>query len=222
MLTVELKSLTEKKPETKDLKLDSDVFGLKRNDELIHQVYLAQYSNCRQVLAHTKTRGERVGSGKKPWKQKGTGRARVGTASTPIWRKGGIVFGPRNDRNFKKKVNLKMKRAAIKMVLSGKVADKELVVVEKNEIKDNKTKNAVKFVDKITKTSQSVLWVFSKEDAESKRAIKNLKNVTGIMIENLSVLNMLNNKYLIFSKEEVKMLEARYGKKDKQKKEEKK
>jgi large subunit ribosomal protein L4 len=213
MLTVELKSLTEKKPETKDMKLDPDVFGLKRNDELIHQVYLAQYSNCRQVLAHTKTRGERVGSGKKPWKQKGTGRARVGTASTPIWRKGGVVFGPRNDRNFKKKVNLKMKRAAIKMILSGKLADKELIVVEKNEIKDNKTKNAVKFVDKIAKSKQSILWVFSKGDVASKRATRNLKNVSGVMIENLSVLNMLNNKYLILSKEEVKMLEKRYGKK---------
>src|SRR4030042_3579155 len=86
----------------KDIELSDSVFSLPENDTLLHQVFVAQYANRRQVLAHAKDRAERAGSGKKPWRQKGTGRARVGSVRSPIWRKGGVIFGPTKDRNFKK------------------------------------------------------------------------------------------------------------------------
>src|SRR4030065_2872540 len=92
---------------TEELKLADSVFGLPDNDDLVHQVYVALMGNKRQVSADTKTRGERAGSGIKPWRQEGTGRARVGSVRTPVWKKGGVAFGPRNDRNFSQKVNKK-------------------------------------------------------------------------------------------------------------------
>src|SRR3989339_2196997 len=118
-MKIEVYNLAGKKIE--DIEASDAVFGLPGNDELLHQVYVAISANQRQVLAHTKTRGERAGSGKKPWRQKGTGRARVGSVRTPVWKKGGVVFGPRKDRNFSQKINQKMKAQAIRMVLAEKL-----------------------------------------------------------------------------------------------------
>ena len=98
-----------------DIKLPEAVFNLPSNNSLLHQVYVSMMSNKRQVIAHTKDRAERAGSGRKPWKQKGTGRARTGSVRNPIWRKGGIVFGPSKERNFKKRINQKMKQKSIKI-----------------------------------------------------------------------------------------------------------
>ena len=102
------------------VELDPAVFGVKPNSAVLHQAVVAQQANARTALAHTKTRGEISGGGKKPWKQKGTGRARAGSIRSPIWRGGGIVFGPRKIRNFSKKLNRKVHRAAILMALSAK------------------------------------------------------------------------------------------------------
>src|SRR3989339_1266964 len=124
----------------KDIELANFVFGVEKNDVLLHQVYVAQYANRQQILAHTKDRAERAGSGKKPWKQKGTGRARVGSVRSPIWRKGGIVFGPTKDRNFKKDVPKKMGQKALAVALSSKVRDKEMFLIEDLAMKEAKTK----------------------------------------------------------------------------------
>ena len=113
MAKVSVYNLEGKKVE--DIEVSETVFGLPKNDDLVHQVYVSQLANGRQVLAHTKTRGERSGSGIKPWRQKGTGRARVGSLRTPTWRGGGVAFGPRKDRNFTKKINKKMNALAIGM-----------------------------------------------------------------------------------------------------------
>jgi len=106
-----------------DIDLPEEVFGLDMNESLVHQVYVSMMSNKRSNIAHTKDRSDVSGGGKKPWKQKGTGRARVGSNRSPIWIGGGITFGPRNDKNFKKKINKKMKSKALFTVLSQKMRD---------------------------------------------------------------------------------------------------
>ncbi|MFW5885029.1 MAG: 50S ribosomal protein L4 [Patescibacteria group bacterium] len=209
MPKVDVKKLSGEKKES--LNLAEDVFGVERNDDLIHQVYLCQASNRRQNTAHTKTRGERRGSSQKPWRQKGTGRARVGTVRNPIWRKGGVAFGPRSEKNYQKKINIKMKKAAIRMVLSGKLADGELVIVENNNFLENKTKEAQKALDNL-KLNGSVLWAFDKQEKENFRVSRNLENVENIYSDNLNIYDILNKKFLILTKKAVKELELRYGK----------
>ncbi|MCK5080763.1 MAG: 50S ribosomal protein L4 [Candidatus Moranbacteria bacterium] len=194
-----------------ELELNQEVFGVEIKDELIHQIYVSQASNRRQVLAHTKTRSDRQGSGKKPWKQKGTGRARAGTASSPIWRKGGVVFGPSNERNFKKKINRKMNKSAIKMALSGKLKDKELIVLSDNNFSEKKTKKAQEVLKNLG-IEGSVLWAFEKKELDSQIVIRNLEKVASIFTDNINVYDMLNNKHLLITKEGIKKLEEKYGK----------
>ncbi len=208
MLKVEVKKLSGERLE--DLDLNQDVFGVEIKDELVHQVYVAQASNRRQVIAHTKTRGERTGTGKKPWKQKGTGRARVGTASNPIWRKGGVAFGPRNDRNFKKKINKKMNQSATKMVLSGKLKDKELIVLSDSNFSQKKTKEAKELLNKL-EVKGTVLWAFDKKELDNQVVSRNLEGVKNIFVDQVNVYDMLNAKYLIITKEGIKNLEEKYS-----------
>ena len=209
MLKVEVKKLNGEK--AKDLNLNQDVFGVEINEELIHQVYVSQASNRRINIAHTKTRGERAGSGKKPWKQKGTGRARVGTASNPIWRKGGVAFGPSNEINFKKKINKKVNQKAIKMVLSGKLRDKELVVLIYNNFENKKTKFAQDFLN-ILDIKGKVLWAFDKKELENQKVSRNLEKVKNIFVDKINVYDMLNTKYLFITKEGINNLEEKYTK----------
>ncbi|MDD4902277.1 MAG: 50S ribosomal protein L4 [Patescibacteria group bacterium] len=127
--------------EAKGQKEVSDaIFAVKSNPGLINEAVTAQMANERQVLAHTKTRSEVRGGGKKPWRQKGTGRARVGSSRSPLWKGGGIIFGPNSDRNFSKKINKKAKRKAMFMVLSDRAANNGLAIVEKLTLDDYKTK----------------------------------------------------------------------------------
>jgi large subunit ribosomal protein L4 len=209
MLKVEVKKLNGEKSE--ELELNQDVFGVEIKDDVIHQIYVSQASNRRQVIAHTKNRSERKCSGKKPWKQKGTGRARAGTASSPLWRKGGVVFGPTNERNFKKKINRKMNQAAIRMTLSGKLKDQELIVLSDNNFKNNKTKEAKDALIKLGAIG-TVLWAFDKEELDNRSASRNLDKVKNIFSDNINVYDMLNNKYLIITKAGIKSLEEKYGK----------
>jgi large subunit ribosomal protein L4 len=192
----------------KDIELSDSVFGLKKNDALLHQVYVSQYANRRKALAHTKDRSERAGSGKKPWKQKGTGRARVGSVRSPIWRKGGIIFGPTKDRNFKKNIPQKMNRKAISVALSGKAAGKEIVIVESLEMKEPKTKVMSQALGAL-KIKGSALIGFSKKERNSKRASRNIPKTSNIDVENLNVFDMLNSKWLIVSEEGAKLLEKK-------------
>ncbi|MDP1845458.1 MAG: 50S ribosomal protein L4 [Candidatus Moranbacteria bacterium] len=193
----------------KDIELSSSVFDLSANDALLHQIYVAQYANRRQVLAHTKDRAERAGSGKKPWKQKGTGRARVGSVRTPVWRKGGVVFGPTKDRNFKKDVPKKMNKKALAIALSGKVRDKELFLVDSLKADVVKTKMMKEALESL-KISRSALMGFSKDEKEMMKASRNLPKVDNILVDNLNVFDILNHKYLVISEKGVKFLEQKY------------
>lgn len=197
--------------EIEKIELSDAVFGVKKNDELIHQAMVAIQSNQRQVLAHTKNRGDRAGSGIKPWKQKGTGRARVGSVRNPAWKKGGVAFGPRNDRNFTKKINKKMNAKAIMMVLSAKLKDKEIIILDKFDLKEKKTK-AVADILKNLKISARTLISFSKEEKDLRLASRNIKKVENILTDQLNVLEMLKNKFLLMSKDSVKYLEEKYNK----------
>lgn len=195
--------------ETGSIELADAVFGLPENNDLVHQVYVSLTANQRQVLADTKNRGERSGSGIKPWAQKGTGRARVGSLRTPTWRGGGIAFGPRSDRNFKKKINRKMNAKAIALVLSGKLKDEELVVVDKLDFKEKKTKKMAEALKKLNLKGK-VLMAFADAEKEMELASRNLVKVTNISLRQLNVLDMLNNKNLVLSKDAVKFLEEKY------------
>ncbi len=129
--------------------LSEKVFGVEPKAAVIHQVAKAMMANKRQVLAHTKTRGEVRGGGIKPWRQKGTGRARHGSIRSPLWVGGGVTFGPRNDRNFKQKINNKMRRKAIAMGLSDRVKEDKFVVLDKIEMGEIKTKGIIKMFGKL-------------------------------------------------------------------------
>lgn len=195
--------------EIEKLIVADDVFGLERNDDLVHQVFVSIMSNRRVALAHTKTRGERSGSGIKPWKQKGTGRARVGSVRTPIWKKGGVVFGPRKDRNYKKKINKKMKAKAIATVLSGKLKDSELKVLEKLELNNKKTKEMARLISNL-KLKGKMLMAFEEKERNSRIYSRNIKGLDNILVEQLNVADMLNHKYLLMTKDSVKFLEKKY------------
>ncbi len=177
----------------KDIELPEKIFGVERNDALLHQIYVSQYANRRQIVAHTKDRAERAGSGRKPWRQKGTGRARVGSVRSPIWRKGGVIFGPTKDRNFKKDIPKKMNRKALQIVLSGKIKDKEIAIVDSLKVKEVKTKLMKQAIGAL-KLKGSVLFGFSKDEWLTRRAVRNLPKVDSIDAENLNVFDILNNK----------------------------
>jgi large subunit ribosomal protein L4 len=193
----------------REVELSEKIFGLKSNDDLLHQIYVSQYANQRRVIAHTKDRAERAGSGKKPWKQKGTGRARVGSVRTPIWRKGGVVFGPTKDRNFKKDVPKKMNQKALLVALSGKISEKNLVIVESFKLSENKTKLMNKALSGL-KLNGSILIGFSKDEKEMKRASRNIEKISNVDAINLNVFDILNNKYLLLSESSVEALTKKY------------
>src|SRR3989339_389516 len=129
-MSIEVKIYNQKAEETGNLTLKDKVFGVKLNETLVHQAAVTQAANNRQVLAHTKTRAEVRGGGKKPWKQKGTGRARAGSSRSPIWIGGGVTFGPLKERNFKKDINKKMKQKAMFMVISDRVASEAMAILD--------------------------------------------------------------------------------------------
>ncbi|MCK9378698.1 MAG: 50S ribosomal protein L4 [Candidatus Moranbacteria bacterium] len=197
----------------RELDLSDKVFGLPANDKLVHQVFVSMSGNRRQVIAHTKDRGERSGSGKKPWKQKGTGRARAGSVRSPIWRGGGVTFGPTKDRNFKTKINKKVNQKAIMIVLSGKVADKSLIVVDKLALSDKKTKLAASGLKKLGMKG-NILMGFSEKEQDFRLYFRNIEGVSSLPVDGLNVFDMLSRKNLIISEDSVKYLEKKYSKEE--------
>jgi len=194
----------------KDIELSKNVFDVPLNADLLHEVYVSMDSNQRISIAHTKGRGEVSGSGKKPWKQKGTGRARVGSVRSPIWRGGGIVFGPKKDRNFKKKINKKANTKAILMALSEKLRSEKLIVVDRIEAANKKTKDIANGLSAL-KIKGSILINLAQSEKENYLYMRNIKTLKCIPVDNLNVLDILNHKSLILSEESVKYLEKKYN-----------
>ena len=191
--------------------LPDAVFGVELNEALLHQAVVAQMANMRRVIAHTKDRSEVRGGGKKPWRQKGTGRARHGSRRSPIWVGGGVTFGPTIDRNFKKKINAKMKQKATLMALSGKLRDKELIVLDKLELATPKTKEMAIVVDKVVPGVATALLMLPEKNETIQRAGRNLSDFKTISVLNINVLDVLNHKYLVVTYGTVEALSKKYG-----------
>ena len=192
-------------------KLPPEIFDVKMNTDLVHQAVVAQSANARQVIAHSKGRSEVRGGGRKPWRQKGTGRARHGSIRSPIWRGGGVTFGPTKERVFAKKINKKMKQKALFMVLTSKVKDDELILLDKLEIKEPKTKLIAEILEALLKKKKkNALIVILKKDGNLTRANKNIPYTKTLRADSLNVLDLLSFKYLLMPKEAIKVIKDTY------------
>jgi len=192
-----------------EMELPESVFGLPSNDVLLHQVYVAISANLRTVIAHTKDRGERRGSGKKPWKQKGTGRARAGSVRSPLWRKGGVTFGPTKDRNFTKQTNRKMRQKATLIALSEKVRSEKIRVVDTFAFDSMKTKLFDAMLLNIGARPGRVLALYAPEEKEIMRMSRNIVKVENVLSPNVSVYDLLNAEYVLLTEKSVKLLAER-------------
>jgi len=202
----------------KDIDLSSRIFGRSFKNEVVHQVVVAQQANSREAIAHTKTKGEVRGGGKKPWRQKGTGRARHGSSRSPIWVGGGITFGPRSDRNFSQKVNKKQKQVALSMCLSQFVQNKVLFVFDSLVNESGKTKSLNTWLKEIKqqlnlpKTSKKFLLVLADKDEKTIRSIANLKNIEIISATSLNCLDVLNADVILSTEKAIETIEKHYKK----------
>jgi large subunit ribosomal protein L4 len=187
--------------------LPKEIFEVEFNADLVHQVSVSLSANKRQISAHTKNRGEVRGGGKKPWRQKGTGRARAGSNRSPIWKGGGITHGPRNDRIFAVEIPKKMRRKALFMVLSEKAKSNTLLVLDKIELEKGKTKEMAVSLSKLPCKNTSTLIAMPDYDKKVFLAARNIKKIDIEDARNLNVLDLLNHKYLLITKGSIKTIE---------------
>jgi large subunit ribosomal protein L4 len=204
-----------------NINLPESIFGLPKNSDLVHQVVVSMMSNQRANTAHTKDRGEVSGTGKKPWKQKGTGRARHGDRKSPIWVGGGVAHGPKNTRNYKKKINKKMNAKALFTALSEKFKAGRILFVDNMALSEIKTKEASKAIMSLGKIEGFERLLGSKKvvahiatDSKDDTVIKSFNNIPYVKvneIRNLNVLDILNHRYLVIVNptESIKTLEAK-------------
>jgi len=192
-------------------KLSKEVFGLEvTNHQLVKQAYDTYMANGRDNLAVTKTRGEVSGGGRKPWKQKGTGRARFGSTRNPIWRKGGIVFGPTGEENYSKKLPVATKRLALRQALSLANQAKKIVVTERLTSKEGKTADLAKQLSKLEATRNTLLVVTDKTP-ELVRASSNLGNVKLVNAKYVNVYDVLNADKIVLTADALKTVEEWLG-----------
>jgi len=196
--------------EVSELGLNEAIFGLPWNADLVHQAVRVAFANQRQVLSSTKDRSDVRGGGRKPWRQKGTGRARHGSIRSPLWKGGGVTFGPTSARNFKLSINKKMAKKALLTVLSAKARDSEILILDDLTISTPKTKEMAKVISNFKKVRNGLL-VLSKPFEDIKRATRNLPNLEIININNLNILDTLKYQYLIFTKDTVEELTKIYA-----------
>lgn len=180
-------------------RLNKDVFGVEvASHELLKQAYLTHQANARINLAKTKKRGEVRGGGKKPWRQKGTGRARFGSSRVPIWRGGGVVWGPTGNENYSKDINKKAKKAALRQALSLASKEDRLFIIENLEIKDGKTTAVASLLDKLGCKGRTLVAVASKSK-EQEKAFKNLSNVKLATATYLNTFDLLNADCIVLT-----------------------
>jgi large subunit ribosomal protein L4 len=199
---MELKIYNQDGKETGKIRLPAEIFGLAWNPDLVHQVMLAMFANKRRSTAHAKTRAEVRGGGKKPWRQKGTGRARHGSIRSPIWRGGGVTFGPTKEKIYTQKINKKMKRKALLVALSQKARDNEILILDDLKLKAPKTKEAAAVL-KALKLKGTSLFLLPQKNETLTRSFRNLTNINTGLAGNLNLLDILNHKYLVFITKEV-------------------
>ena len=190
------------------IELSDAVFGVKPKASVMHQVYVALAANLRRPWAHTKDRGDVRGGGKKPWKQKGTGRARHGSIRSPIWKGGGVTFGPLKERNYKQKINKKMNAVALRMSLSGKASAGQLLVLE-DFAADGKTKSFAVARQVLPGSGKSTLLLVASGHEMVRRAAKNVPGVSLARAVDANTVNVLDHQYVITTKQGVAELEKR-------------
>lgn len=189
------------------IQLPEAVFGLKWNADLVHQVVVSMESSARTPVAHTKNRGEVSGGGKKPWKQKGTGRARHGSTRSPIWVGGGVTHGPRNEKDYTRKVNKKMKAKALYTILSAKFKKGHILFVDSLNFSAPKAKDAkgtlasfskiTGFTDILSKKKNSAWIALSKDSVTTKKSFGNFNNVEVDEIRNINPVDLMKYKYIV-------------------------
>lgn len=191
-----------------DITLSETVFGQPVNAAVMHEVVVAHLANCRQGTQSAKTRSEVSGGGKKPWRQKGTGRARQGSTRAPQWRHGGVVFAPK-PRDYTIRVNKKVKRLAMKSALSSKVEENEVIVFDALNIEAPKTKEMVKVLKNVDVTK--ALIVLADKDETVERASANIEGVKTTLVGTLNVYEILKYEKLILTKASVEKIEEVYA-----------
>ncbi len=202
----------QKGEKTSDIELSEGFFDLPWNADLVHQVVVSMQANMRTPVAHTKGRGEVSGGGKKPWRQKGTGRARHGSTRSPIWIGGGVAHGPTKEKDYSKKINKKMKKKAFYTTLSQKLRDNEILFLDKVDLAKPKTKEASAFLNSISKIKgfenlasrrkNKALLALSKKSVETEKSFRNIPGMEISEARNLNILDLLTYKYLIISNPE--------------------
>ncbi len=218
---MEAKIYNQKGAEAGSIKLPAKVFGAKWRADLVHQVVESMRSNKRAGTADTKGRGEVRGGGKKPWKQKGTGRARHGSSRSPIWVGGGVTHGPLAEKNYKRKISKKMRAQALFSVLSKKIKDGEVLFVDTLTLPNIKTKDALKTIKSLAKVSgfkslensqkPKLLTALFERDEKTEKSFRNLPQLEIVFLKNLNPLEVLNHQYLLIENptKAVKFLESR-------------
>lgn len=192
-----------------ELTLKDEVFGIEPNEAAVHQVVVAQLANKRQGTQSAKTRSEVRGGGRKPWRQKGTGRARAGTIRSPLWKGGGVIFAPK-PRDYTKKVNKKMNRLAIKSVLSSKLADNELLVLDTIALDAPKTKEMASILAAIKAGKKTIIVL----DSANENVYKSARNLPGVMtatVDTMNVYDLINSDCLVATKGSVEKIEEVYA-----------
>lgn len=192
-----------------EMNLSDALFNVEYNESLIHQAVVARMANDRQGTKSTLTRSEVRGGGKKPWRQKGTGRARHGSIRSPQWTKGGVVFAPKS-RDFSKKMNVTAKRVALFSALSKKLADDEIVIVEELKVSAPKTKEIVKFLDALG-LNKRTLFVMDNNDTDVRLASRNIQSVKTLPVEGINTYDVVANAKIVLTKKAVEKIEEAYA-----------
>lgn len=207
--------------ETGDVTLPTVVFGLNWNPDLVHEVVIGMQANARAATAHTKGRGDVRGGGKKPWKQKGTGRARHGSSRSPIWSGGGVAHGPTSEKDFSVKINKKVRAKALATVLSKKLADNEIIFVDSLNMEEPKTKEAkgiiaslakgTGFASLATKRKNAALVVLAERSLATEKSFRNFGNIEVMQAKDINPVELLTYKYVVVAdaKSSVELLEKR-------------
>ncbi len=206
MLKVDVLDMKGKK--VKDIELNENVFGVDVNDIVVHTALVNYLANQRQGTGSTKTKAEVRGGGRKPWRQKGTGRARQGSIRAPQWMKGGIALGPK-PRSYKYAIPKKMRKLALKSVLTSKVEEKELIVVDKLELKEIKTKEMVKVLNNLN--TKKALIVLSEKNLNVQASARNIENVKTTLVNTINVFDLLKYDNLVVTEDAIKKLEEVYA-----------
>lgn len=203
---LKIKVLNQLGEKVKDLNLNEEVFGIEPNTQVLYDVVNAQRAAMRSGTHATKTRSEVRGGGKKPWRQKGTGRARHGSSRSPIWRGGGITFGPNPDKNYKVKVNKKASKLAYKSILSLRLSNEQLIVVDSLHLEEGKTKNFQEIYNNLVSEGK-VLFVDVNFDENIRLASRNIPTVSIETASHTSVFDLTNTNKVVLTTEAVKYFE---------------